>query len=193
MWLDRVNLLDRANDKIHSLSHGMRRRLTIAQALLGDPDLVLLDEPLNGLDPVETLNIRSIIRRRKAGQTLVISSHLLAELETTCDHVAIIEKGRTVRQDHIQAFRQIETRIVYRVRRGPLPLESLAAAVFGVQIERTTDETEFVAVLPGSGVLPEDVNTAIISCLKEQGLAILEIRLGNDLESAYLKSRSEVQ
>lgn len=193
MKLDQVNLLDRANDKIQTLSHGMRRRLTIAQALLGEPDLVLLDEPLNGLDPVETMNIRSIILRRRAGQTLVISSHLLTELESTCDHVAIVENGCTIRQDRIQEFRQAETRILYRVRQGPLPLDRLAATIPEVKFEETAEGAEFLAVLPGTGILPEDVNTAVFACLKDQGLALLEIRLGNNLESAYLQSRKEVQ
>ena len=189
IWLDRLNLIDRANERVHSLSHGMRRRLTIAQAFLGDPELVLLDEPLNGLDPVETMNIRSLLRRRKASQTLIISSHLLTELETTCDHVAIIENGRTIRQDHIREFQQAETRIVYRVRQGPIPLENLRASIPAIRFERTHEAAEVAAILPPGSLLPEEVNARVFSFLTSEGLGLLEIQLGSDLETAYFKAR----
>ena len=189
-WLDRVNLLDRARDKIRALSHGMRKRLAVAQALLGEPEMILLDEPLNGLDPVETANLRGLLAGRAAGQTLIISSHLLSELEATCDHVAIIEKGRTLRQAPIQEYRESETRIVYRVRTGNIPLEHLQAEVPDVQFESAGNKPEFVAVLPPSGVLAEEVNAAVAACLSRHGPGLLEIQLGNNLESAYLKSRN---
>lgn len=79
--LEWVYLSDRKRSTIRALSHGMRRCVTIAQAFLGHPELILLDEPLNGLEPLEVVNIRNLIRERKGRQTIVISSHLLKEVE----------------------------------------------------------------------------------------------------------------
>ena len=95
--LEKVNLLDRADASIRSLSHGMRKRVMTAQCFLGDPDLVLLDEPMNGLDPVEAERLRKVILERKDRKTTVISSHNLLDLERLCTHIAFVDKGRVRR------------------------------------------------------------------------------------------------
>ena len=92
--LAKVNLLDRADASVRSLSHGMRKRVMTAQCFLGDPDLVLLDEPMNGLDPVEAERLRKVILERKDRKTTVISSHNLLDLERLCTHIAFVDKGR---------------------------------------------------------------------------------------------------
>ena len=92
-----VNLTDRAKVSIRSLSHGMRKRLMAAQCFLGDPELILLDEPMNGLDPEETVRLRELILRKKGERTVVISSHNLADLERLCTHVAFVADGRVRR------------------------------------------------------------------------------------------------
>lgn len=95
--LGKVNLTDRADASIRSLSHGMRKRVMTAQCFLGDPDLVLLDEPMNGLDPVEAERLRKVILERKDRKTTVISSHNLLDLERLCTHIAFVDKGRVRR------------------------------------------------------------------------------------------------
>ena len=95
--LGKVNLIDRADASIRSLSHGMRKRVMTAQCFLGDPDLVLLDEPMNGLDPVEAERLRKVILERKDRKTTVISSHNLLDLERLCTHIAFVDKGRVRR------------------------------------------------------------------------------------------------
>ncbi len=83
--------------KVRTYSQGMRQRLAIAQAMLGFPDLMVLDEPTNGLDPPQIHQMREVLRRYAAtGRTVVVSSHLLAEVEQTCDHVVVMHKGRLV-------------------------------------------------------------------------------------------------
>jgi ABC-2 type transport system ATP-binding protein len=100
--LERVGLTDRSNDKVASYSMGMRQRLGVAACLLGDPDLLILDEPMNGLDPAGMHDMRSMIRSLvDEGRTVMISSHLLDEVERTCDAVAIVDRGRVVRQGSI--------------------------------------------------------------------------------------------
>ena len=95
--LEAVNLADRAKASIRSLSHGMRKRLMAAQCFLGEPDLILLDEPMNGLDPEEAVRFRNLILSRREGCTVVISSHNLADLEKFCTHVTFVRDGKVVK------------------------------------------------------------------------------------------------
>ncbi len=95
--LEIVGLRSRANDRLSSLSQGMRQRLSLATALIGDPQILLLDEPMNGLDPVAQAAFREMIRlRADEGATVVISSHRLNELERFVDRVAIMHHGRII-------------------------------------------------------------------------------------------------
>lgn len=95
--LDRVGLLERANDKVKHYSHGMRQRLGIAQALLSKPKLLIMDEPTNGLDPQGMKEVRDLVRELKSeGITIFISSHLLDEVQKICSHVAIIHLGKLI-------------------------------------------------------------------------------------------------
>jgi ABC-2 type transport system ATP-binding protein len=100
--LERVGLSQRAGDKVASYSMGMRQRLGVASCLLGDPELLILDEPMNGLDPAGMHEMRTMITSlADEGRTVVLSSHLLDEVERTCDAVAIVDHGRIVRQGPI--------------------------------------------------------------------------------------------
>ena len=100
--LERVGLAERADERVKSYSMGMRQRLGIARCLLADPALLILDEPMNGLDPAGILEFRSLIRSFvDEGRTVFLSSHLLDEVERTCDMVAIVDQGRIVRQGPI--------------------------------------------------------------------------------------------
>ena len=100
--IDRVGLADRGNDLFRTYSLGMKQRLGIAYALLGDPDLVFLDEPTNGLDPEGMIEVRELIRSLGDGnRTVLLSSHLLHEVEQVCDSVTIISKGRLIAQGEV--------------------------------------------------------------------------------------------
>ena len=100
--LERVGIAHRADDKVSKYSMGMRQRLGVAACLLGDPQLLILDEPMNGLDPAGMLEMREMILSLVAeGRTVVLSSHLLDEVERTCDAVAIVDHGKVIRQGPI--------------------------------------------------------------------------------------------
>jgi len=100
--LDRVGLLDRGDDRVSKYSMGMRQRLGIAACLIADPDLLILDEPMNGLDPAGMLELRELMGSLVAeGRTIVLSSHLLDEVEKTCDAIAIVDRGNVVLQGRI--------------------------------------------------------------------------------------------
>lgn len=101
--LDLVGMSRRADGRFDEYSLGMKQRLGLAATVLGDPELVILDEPANGLDPEGMREIREIIGRMAGdGTTIFLSSHLLWEVERTCTHVAIIEEGRLVREGSVE-------------------------------------------------------------------------------------------
>jgi ABC-2 type transport system ATP-binding protein len=100
--LERVGLSHRADGRVGSYSLGMRQRLGVARCLLADPELLILDEPMNGLDPAGMEEMRLMIRGlADEGRTVVLSSHLLDEVEKTCDAIAIVDQGRVVAQGSI--------------------------------------------------------------------------------------------
>jgi len=93
--LEQVNLIERKNSKFSTFSLGMKQRLAIASALLNDPEILILDEPTNGLDPKGIHEIRQIIQEiSKTGTTILLASHLLDEVEKVCDHVIVLQKGK---------------------------------------------------------------------------------------------------
>ena len=111
--LERVGLSHAAGKRVHAYSLGMKQRLGIANALLSPRELLVLDEPTNGLDPQGTREVRSLVRSLAAdGATVFVSSHLLAEVEQICTHAAIMSAGRLVAQGPLAELRQAgETRI----------------------------------------------------------------------------------
>ncbi len=103
--LRKVNLYERKNSSFSTYSLGMKQRLAIASALLGSPDVLVLDEPTNGLDPVGISEIRDLIKRlAEEGKTIIIASHLLDEIEKVCTHVAILKKGNLIASGNVDTI-----------------------------------------------------------------------------------------
>ena len=100
--LTRVNLWERRNSKFSTYSLGMKQRLAVASCLLGDPKVLVFDEPTNGLDPVGIAETRELIKNlAKEGKTIILASHLLDEVEKVCTHVAILQRGQLLRSGHV--------------------------------------------------------------------------------------------
>jgi ABC-2 type transport system ATP-binding protein len=116
-----VGLTERIHDKVKTYSLGMRQRLGIAQALLGNPKVLILDEPTNGLDPAGIREMRQFIRflAEKEGLSVLVSSHLLSEIQLLCDRVAIISKGSVIRIDTVHNLLSNREKAVWHIR----PLE----------------------------------------------------------------------
>jgi ABC-2 type transport system ATP-binding protein len=186
--LDWTHLQDRRDSPVRTLSHGMMRRVTIAQAFLGEPDLILLDEPLSGLDPREQVRIREMLRLRQGRQTLLISSHNLHELEALCDQVAFVDLGRRIRQDSLEAVIRRRHSLVV-VLDGPMTLSgaALTGAVPGVQWTYDSARAELTLVFPDEWT-PARVNGTILPLLVTAGCGILEVRSGSGLEREYLNA-----
>jgi ABC-2 type transport system ATP-binding protein len=127
--LDLVGLGGRGDDHIRGYSKGMTQRIGLAQAIIHDPDLVLLDEPTSALDPVGRREVRDLIRSlRSRGMTVFLNSHLLSEIEMVCDRVAIVDRGRVVRSGRLADLLGGVAEIVITVDRVDAPLlERLSA------------------------------------------------------------------
>ena len=122
--LDVVGLADRQKDRVRTYSLGMKQRLGVAMALLHNPDLLILDEPANGLDPAGIVEMRDLMRALAAqGKTVFISSHVLTEVQQICTRVAIINNGRLVTESTVEALTQTEGVYAVKVRE---PAEALA-------------------------------------------------------------------
>ncbi len=121
--------------KCSALSHGMAKRVGIAQAFLGTPELVLLDEPTAGLDPKIAYEVRQLIRARKGRYTLVISSHNMHELEELCDGAAILDLGRLVAHGSMSELTASSQEVHIMVAPGPRPIDAIRALPFAKRVE----------------------------------------------------------
>jgi ABC-type multidrug transport system ATPase subunit len=94
--LEKVNLQEKANEKVKTLSHGMKQRLGIAQAFIGNPSVVILDEPTVGLDPEERLRFRNLLSLEGKNKAIILSTHVVSDIESSCYEIAVLDRGRLV-------------------------------------------------------------------------------------------------
>ena len=151
--LELVGLSEHRRQKLREFSKGMLQRIGLAQALLNEPDLVILDEPTSGLDPGGRRLVRDIIRgERERGCTVLLNSHLLGEVEITCDRVAFIKHGRVLDSRRLDALAAGETRV--RLRADKLTGATLQGLARWTSSINPNGERVFLTV-PSSDVLPE--------------------------------------
>ncbi|MEU0542450.1 ABC transporter ATP-binding protein [Nocardia sp. NPDC005978] len=166
--LDRVRLGARGDDKFRSYSLGMKQRLGVAAALLGGPDLLILDEPTNGLDPAGMAEMRELITGLAAdGHTVVLSSHLLAEVQEICDRVGVISGGRLLTEATVRELRGTASLFVRAE-----PLETAFPAVRRVAGDRS-------ALLTATGIKVDAgvaMAPAVARAVIESGADLLELR-----------------
>ncbi|HUY42204.1 MAG TPA: ABC transporter ATP-binding protein [Acidimicrobiales bacterium] len=189
--LERVGMSRRANDRVSKYSMGMRQRLGVAACLVGDPQLLVLDEPMNGLDPAGMHEMRDMILSLVSeGRTVMLSSHLLDEVERTCDAVAIVDRGRVIRQGPIAELLagatmqlQVECSSPERAR------DVLAAKALATQIEV---EAAGLAVHLAAGT-ERGVIAEINRVLVEDGIKVYRLQQSQaSLESWFLEVTSRL-
>lgn len=185
--LDTVGLTERRNSRIATLSHGMRRRVAVASALLGAPELVLLDEPTAGLDPSQARQLRDALAAARGTRTLVISSHNLDELERLCDDVIMVDRGKCVRQGSITEVTSRDSLSLWLcdVPAGFAPIDGLppectaAVVAEGVELRapnpRALDEAALV----------------FMAALVARGLPVREVHRGMGLERRFFEDAAE--
>jgi ABC-2 type transport system ATP-binding protein len=160
--LERVGLSHAADRRVKAYSLGMKQRLGIAGALLTERDLLVLDEPTNGLDPQGTREVRTLIRSlADGGTTVFVSSHLLAEIEQICSHAAIMRTGRLVAQGSLDELRAAGgPRVRVTTPDAGLAADVLARLGIGPEV---TDDGTLDGVLPDPAPVPEDVVSALVA------------------------------
>jgi ABC-2 type transport system ATP-binding protein len=192
--LERVGLASRADDRVKAYSLGMRQRLGVARCLLADPELLILDEPMNGLDPAGILEFRRLIREFVGeGRTVLLSSHLLDEVEKTCDVAAIVDQGSVVAQGTIHELVRGGPRAIDIVCHGPVAAASLLAAVPGVS--RATDHEEGLRVtLSPEAPVDREIVTALLRRLLDHGVAVERVApVAASLEDRFLTMTTTLQ
>ncbi len=184
--LELVGLADRQGDRFAEYSLGMKQRLGIAAALLGDPALLVLDEPTNGLDPVGMTEMRELIGRIAAeGRTVLVSSHLLSELEQVADWLLIIDGGRLVYADHASRFAQRTSPQIVLGAQQAHELLRLARLVteHGFEVGRQDGQL----VVTAHGADPGSTAASLNQAAASAGIVLSELHvLRPTLESSYL-------
>jgi ABC-2 type transport system ATP-binding protein len=184
-----VGLADRRYAKTKTLSHGMLRRLAIAQALLGTPELVLLDEPTSGLDPRHAFELRELLRQtRSAGRTVVVSSHNLHELEELCDHVAFIDRGVALASGPTDLMTGRGQEIEIDLGPGPEPLVAVSQALPADKVSWDGDRRVLRIVFQASPTRQsEDVIAVALRSLLSVEARIRGVRRGASLEKKFFE------
>jgi len=178
VWLERVGMQREADRKVREYSKGMQQRIGLAQALLHEPELVFLDEPTDGVDPVGRAAVREIVAELRArGTTVFINSHLLMEVERMCDRVVIVARGKVVREGTVEELARRTGRVAFELASVPDDLERLLALP---HLVRTP--TGFEAPLEPAH------QDAVIDRLRAAGLSIRSITPGRlSLEDAFIE------
>jgi ABC-type multidrug transport system ATPase subunit len=184
-----VGLADAAKSSANTLSHGMYKRVGIAQAFLGEPEVILLDEPTAGLDPASAQGIRELIHRlHKEGVTIVVSSHNLAEIQVMCEAVAILDKGKLVTWSRVKDLTQADTVIRITFARALTEPEIAGVqALVGVRGVVADGEMSYrIQVDPHAKTL-EQYQGEIVAKLVATGAIPRKIEDGVALEQKYLE------
>ncbi len=185
--LERVGLMEAWGVDTHALSHGMAKRAALAQALMGRPPLVLLDEPTAGLDPRIANQVRQVIREMRDQQTtVVVSSHNLQELEQLCDAAAILDRGKLAQAGTMAELTAQGAEFRVQVARGTVIIPELQALP-GVTSARMEGETLLHIRFDGQAYQPEEVISRVVGHLLQTGVLILGVSQGRRLEERVLQ------
>lgn len=185
--LERVGLAHRANSQIRALSKGMRQRVGLAQALIHDPEVLILDEPTIGLDPLQVLELRELITELRANHTVLFSTHILSEAEQVCDKVVIIQQGQILAQGapaELRAALERGGRVLLRVEADVM---EVARALQGLSVvEYAQPVAEGVVIAPSDDSI--DPRPEIARTVVNNGWNLIELRpLAVNLEEIFIE------
>jgi ABC-type multidrug transport system ATPase subunit len=192
--LEEVGGSDWWGQRCGALSHGMAKRVALAQAFLGDPEVVLLDEPTAGLDPKVAFEVRQLIAEKRGRATLVVSSHNLQELETLCDAAAILDRGRVVASgrmtDLTAASEQIRVKVAPGTTRGSsegqVPLPELRGLALAKAVDFDDEGLELSVTFERKETDAETVIGAVLEILLRRKVRISGVSKGSGLEKRVI-------
>ena len=189
--LAEVGLIDSATKRGSELSHGMTKRVGIAAALIGNPEVLLLDEPTTGLDPRSAFHIKEIIARQAPRATVLVSSHQLADVQEICTHGAILDHGKLVQAGTIGELTRQGQELSLELGRGaPVPLTELMAALGGDAKAELTALTD-LRIAYDARRDPAEAIAIVLRVLLDHQVPILALRRGTSLEKAFMAMTSE--
>lgn len=183
--LEMVDLYDRKSSKFNTFSLGMKQRLAIASALIGSPEVLVLDEPTNGLDPQGIAEIRDlIIEIGKKGKTIIIASHILDEIEKICTHCAILKNGKLLRTGTINEIIGNQENTLIKIRAtDDNELEKIIEADSEISIYNKDAEQDYLIISVSKNKTPEEVNRYFF----DKGVVLSELVVYNEsLENQFL-------
>jgi ABC-2 type transport system ATP-binding protein len=190
--LEKTNITDKRDELIKRLSRGYKQRVGLAQALVHDPDVIILDEPTVGLDPKQIIEVRHLIKNLAGSHTIVLSTHILPEVSMTCDRVVIINKGKIAAVDTPQNLTsQLKggQRIRVEVQASEQPLREVLAQIPGasrVQIEAAPLTGHVLATIEAAE--GKDIRSAIAARIVEKGWPLFELKgVSLSLEDIFLE------
>jgi len=190
--LEKTNITDKRDELIKRLSRGYKQRVGLAQALVHDPDVIILDEPTVGLDPKQIIEVRHLIKNLAGSHTIVLSTHILPEVSMTCDRVVIINKGKIAAVDTPQNLTsQLKggQRIRVEVQASEQPLREALAQIPGasrVQIEAAPLTGHVLATIEAAE--GKDIRSAIAARIVEKGWPLFELKgVSLSLEDIFLE------
>jgi ABC-2 type transport system ATP-binding protein len=176
-----------ADDLVEWLSHGYRQRVGIAQAIVHEPRLVVLDEPISGLDPAQIVAMRSLIRGLKEKHTVLLSSHILGEIAQTCDRLLVLHEGRIVAQGTEQDLARGKAAVELVARGTADAARAALTGLHGVSDVSVAQHGEGT-IRVVANVAGDDVREAFVKALVEKGLGVRSVAdAAGDLESVFLK------
>lgn len=174
-------LKEKVKSEVAELSKGYRQRVGLAQAMIHNPDILVLDEPTSGLDPNQIVEIRSLIRELGKEKTVILSTHILSEVEATCDRVIIINKGKIVGQDTPAALRQKSSQtnvIMVEVEGALAAITACLEGIEGIQTVEKIDHPERGVFRIKVGVSAEkDLRKTISRKLMNEGFELLGMQM----------------
>lgn len=189
--MEKTKITDVSERLIRNLSKGYKQRTGLAQALLGYPDVIILDEPTVGLDPKQIMEMRELIRSLREGRTIVLSSHILQEISAVCDHIMIISNGKLVASDtaeNISSSIKGKSRIELTVKTDAEDAKRILADVDGIErVEDRVGQEEKTTDLIISCASDRDIREKVFFSFAKASVPILEMRRVTDtLEDIYL-------
>lgn len=179
--IEMTGLLPESFKKINALSKGYRQRVGLASALLHNPDVLILDEPTTGLDPNQIIEIRNLIKNIGKNKTVILSTHIMQEVEAICDQVIILDHGNIVAQNTLEKIKEVSQKVIEITLEEPVNIEIFNSLPNLLNVENSAENTIVLTFETN-----DDMRPIVFEFIQKNNLKLLELQQKNkDLESVF--------